>query len=76
MVCAASKALVERAEQQTFRRGAEALNMPKHLQFCSKLQVSKVAWLPRGPDPNTPFGGTNLPPKPKNSAILWVFTES
>ena len=67
MVSAASKALAERAERARSKFSAKASKMSKHLHFCSRLKISKIAWLPRAPDPKTPFGGANLP-KAQNSS--------
>jgi len=46
-VCAACKALAERAKRDRGKFSAKASKVPKHLQCRSKLKISKIAWLPR-----------------------------
>ena len=66
-VCAACKALAERAERARGKFSAKASKVPKHLQCRSKLKISKIAWLPRVQIPKPLFGGANLP-KAQNSS--------
>ena len=73
MVCAASKALAERAERARSKFSAKASKMPKHLHFCSKLKISKSTRPSKGPDPKTPFWRSK---SSETSKLLKIFALS
>jgi len=74
MVCAASKVLVQSA------RSAPEAKFPQRLQKCQNsstaaqmLKISKTAWLPRGPDPKSPFWKCKFA---ESSKVLNIFALS